>query len=97
VTGFMVWPPLVEETDEKPPTPAFDKHPVEFTARGHGSAFSRHEMPEPCATFHPQEVEGAGKAGCALHPRSRVQMHIGKRTRAYRFSGGNPAFPAQWF
>src|SRR5712672_1932869 len=20
-----------------------------------------------------------------------------KRTRAYRFSGGNPAFPAQWF
>jgi hypothetical protein len=25
----MVWPPLVEETDEKPPTPAFDKHPLE--------------------------------------------------------------------
>ena len=44
-----------------------------------------------------QQVEGAGKAGCALHPRSRVQMHIAKRTRAYRFSGGNPAFPAQWF
>src|SRR4030088_2407346 len=33
-------------------------------------------MPEVCATFHPQEAEGAGKAGCALHPRSRVQMHI---------------------
>jgi hypothetical protein len=24
------------------------------------------------------------------------KMHIEKRTRAYRFSGGNPAFPAQW-
>jgi hypothetical protein len=24
-------------------------------------------------------------------------MHKEKRTRAYRFSGGNPAFPAQWF
>ncbi len=40
--------------------------------------------------------EGAGKTGCALHPRSRVQMHIKKRTRAYRFSGNTPAFPAQW-
>jgi hypothetical protein len=25
------------------------------------------------------------------------KMHKEKRTRAYRFSGGNPAFPAQWF
>src|SRR5713101_2676906 len=25
------------------------------------------------------------------------KMHKGKRTRAYRFSGGNPTFPAQWF
>jgi hypothetical protein len=24
------------------------------------------------------------------------KMHKEKRTRAYRFSGGNPAFPAQW-
>src|ERR1700731_2689202 len=43
------------------------------------------------------KVEGAGKAGCALHPRSRVQNADRKRTRAYRFSGGNPAFPARWF
>jgi len=41
--------------------------------------------------------EGAGKTGCALHPRSRVPMHIAKRTRAYRFSGSSPAFPVQWF
>jgi len=25
------------------------------------------------------------------------KKHKGKRTRAYRFSGGNPTFPAQWF
>jgi hypothetical protein len=43
------------------------------------------------------KVEGAGKAGCALHPRSRVQNAHRIRTRAYRFSGGNPAFPARWF
>jgi hypothetical protein len=44
-----------------------------------------------------EQQEGAGKAGCALHPRSRVQKCTKKRTRAYRFSGGIPAFPAQWF
>src|SRR6266545_1046342 len=45
--------------------------------------------------FRPQN-KGAGNAGCALHPRSRAQMHEKMRTRAYRFSGGNPTFPAQW-
>src|SRR5712664_562197 len=48
-------------------------------------------------TSCPRKQEGAGKAGCALHPRSRVQTCTKKRTRAYRFSGGIPAFPAQWF
>ena len=44
----------------------------------------------------PSNEEGAGKTGCALHPRSRVQKAEEKRTRAYRFSGGSPAFPARW-
>src|SRR5450631_1992768 len=48
-------------------------------------------------TFTPLRTEGAGKTGCALHPRSRVQTCTKKRTRAYRFSGNTPAFPAQWF
>ena len=43
------------------------------------------------------EREGAGKTGCTLHPRSHVQDAQSKRTRAYRFSGNTPAFPAQWF
>ena len=41
--------------------------------------------------------EGAGKTGCPLHPRSRVQIAQKKRTRAYRYSRRHPAFPAQWF
>src|ERR1700736_6513027 len=68
------------------------------TARGCRSAFSRRDAPEFCVDCHPlNEQEGAGKAGWALHPRSRVQKGTKKRTRAYRFSGGNPAFPARWF
>src|SRR5882762_4668241 len=62
---------------------------------GHKSAFSQHEAPE-FAKDLPQK-EGAGNAGCALHPRSRVQNCAKKRTRAYRFSGNTPASPAQWF
>ena len=42
------------------------------------------------------KTEGAGNAGCALHPRSRVHIVRKKRTRAYRFSGNTPTFPAQW-
>ena len=53
--------------------------------------------PRFALSFRPRKQEGAGKTGCALHPRSRVQNAQRKRTRAYRFSGGNPAFPAQWF
>src|SRR5712691_4745930 len=67
------------------------------TARGCASAFSRRDAPELCVDCRPLKEEGAGKAGCTLHPRSRVQTCTKKRTRAYRFSGGNPAFPAQWF
>jgi hypothetical protein len=60
------------------------KHPAARSARG---------LPEIFLTL---QSEGAGNTGCALHPRSRVQNCTKTRTRAYRFSGGNPAFPAQW-
>src|SRR5260370_38283819 len=46
--------------------------------------------------FTSSPKEGAGNAGCALHPRSRVQIVRRTRTRAYRFSGEHPASPAQW-
>jgi hypothetical protein len=61
-------------------------------------AFSRRDFARALQERWPsKKAEGAGKTGCALHPRSRVQNHIKKRTRAYRFSGNTPAFPAQWF
>jgi len=64
----------------------------------HSFAISPHDLREVCwkSPCPPRKQEGAGNAGCALHPRSRVQTARGKRTRAYRFSGGNPTFPAQW-
>src|SRR5260221_11664245 len=37
------------------------------------SAFSRREAPEVLHERCPSKREGAGNAGCALHPRSRVQ------------------------
>jgi hypothetical protein len=64
--------------------------------REYTSALSRRDAPELWVTFTLLSAEGAGKAGCALHPRSRVQNCAKKRTRAYRFSGNTPAFPARW-
>src|SRR5258707_1439853 len=65
--------------------------------------YSKHDVtprdairPSCAYSFAPLEIKGAGNAGCALHPRSRVQNGKRKRTRAYRFSGGTPTFPAQW-
>ena len=40
------------------------------------SVFPRRETPESCKFIRPRKSEGAGNAGCTLHPRSRVQkMH----------------------
>ena len=85
----------------------FSKNPLPSSSPGSSRAMTANvDAPSPsrsatrpsCSeTFAPQEIKGAGKTGCALHPRSRVQLHTAKRTRAYRFSGNTPAFPAQWF
>jgi hypothetical protein len=40
--------------------------------------------PRFVSNSRPRKSEGAGNAGCALHPRSRVQCAQGVRTRAYR-------------
>jgi hypothetical protein len=36
--------------------------------RRHASAFSRHDAPELCVNICPKKIEGAGNAGCAVHP-----------------------------
>src|SRR5579863_8978928 len=61
-------------------------------------------LSEACKSFA-LEKEGArdpqerarGRPGARCTRGLVCNMHKGKRTRAYRFSGGSPAFPAQWF
>ena len=43
-----------------------------------------------------KENEGAGNAGCALHPRSRVQIARVETHTSIQGSGEHPTFPAQW-
>jgi hypothetical protein len=65
--------------------------------RKHAFAISRRALrPRFAINFPPSLSEGAGKTGCALHPRSRVHVHKKVRTRAYRYRRSIPAFPAQW-
>src|SRR5216117_4008722 len=42
------------------------------------------------------EVEGAGNAGCALHPRSRVPKMCIMAHTSIQGSGNTPTSPAQW-
>ena len=42
-----------------------------------------------------EKTEGAGNAGCALHPRPRVQQKA--HALATKGTPQQPAFPAQWF
>ena len=70
-------PPLVELRRTSPLCPPYGavaNFRTNFqTARGCAFAFSRHDAPEVCLTFHPPMKEGAGKAGRRLHPRSCAQ------------------------
>ena len=42
------------------------------------------------------EQRAQGRPGARCTRGLVCKLHIRKRTRAYRFSGGNPAFPARW-
>ena len=64
----------------------------------HEFTISRRDTLEVCLDFHPQETRGRRES--RMHAAPAVSCAKGtrkKRTRAYRFSGGNPTFPAQWF
>ncbi len=64
---------------------------------GRRKLFSRRDfarvMQILCLTL---ETEGAGNAGCALHPRSRVPIVLRKAHTSIQGSGGSPTSPAQW-
>src|SRR3954471_23955245 len=53
--------------------------------------------PEVCIFVWPSsKLEGAGKTGCLLHPRSRVRFGLTKLHTSIQGSANTPAFPAQW-
>jgi hypothetical protein len=60
-------------------------------------AFSRRDAPEFCKKPYPPENQRAqGKPGTRCTRGLACNRCIKMRTRAYRFSGGTPTFPAQW-
>jgi hypothetical protein len=67
-----------------------------LSAHRHGSIFSRHGLPEVYVDVVPRKQEGAGNAGARCTRGLVCKLHKEMGTRAYRFSGGSPAFPAQW-
>jgi hypothetical protein len=59
---------------------------------------SRGTICPSCVIRSPHKTEGAGNAGCQLHPQSRVRKLSEAHERSHhRFTGLFPAFPAQWF
>ncbi|MEH2564036.1 hypothetical protein V1289_003663 [Bradyrhizobium sp. AZCC 2289] len=58
---------------------------------------SRGMCPSYAAIIRAPEIRGRTECRARAAPAvSCAKMHKKKRTRAYRFSGGTPAFPAQW-
>jgi hypothetical protein len=72
---------------------------IHFSSNKRGFAISRRDSPEVCyrISLALQNREGAGKVGCALHPRSRVQWCRGRRHTSIQVQRRHPTFPAQWF
>jgi hypothetical protein len=74
-----------------------DHPPSRVMTVGCVSAFSRHVTPEFCKTFRPRRKQRAqGKPGARCTRGLVCNVRKRKRTRAYRSSGGIPAFPARW-
>jgi hypothetical protein len=55
------------------------------------------KRPKFCTNVVPRETREQGIPGARCTRGLVCKSAQKKRTRAYRFSGGNPAFPAQWF
>jgi hypothetical protein len=67
-------------------------------SNSYDSAFPRRNAPEVCINLTLLKKQRAqGKPGARCTRGLACNLHIKKRTRAYRFSGEHPAFPAQWF
>jgi hypothetical protein len=68
-----------------------------YPYRGNSFIFSRRDTPELCEYLPAlSKSEGAGNAGCALHPRSHAQVCTKSARMSIQGSGEHPTFPAQW-
>src|SRR6266404_6335824 len=63
----------------------------------HNFSLPRREAPELCMNLVPLSTEGAGKAGCPMHPQPRVRNKTKHTSVVTTGLPGHPAFPAQWF
>src|SRR3981189_233382 len=59
-------------------------------------ALSRRDAPEVLQIVSPQIERAQGRPGARCTRGLACGLHKTKCTRAYRFSGEHPAFPAQW-
>jgi hypothetical protein len=55
------------------------------------------KAPELLSCRVPRKSEGAGKAGCVMHPQPRVQNDKKHTSQSPQVHRNIPAFPAQWF
>src|SRR5437867_2614400 len=66
-------------------------------AREYASAISRRDFARVMQILlPPSKIEGAGNAGCTLHPRSRVPKMCIMAHTSIQGSGNTPTSPAQW-
>ena len=65
-------------------------------ARSHSSDATPHSR--GAMRPSPSKSEGAGNAGCSMHPQPRVRSLSEAHERSHHgHTGNHPAFPAQWF
>src|SRR5438067_3766440 len=65
--------------------------------RGYATAIPRRDCARGMQILlPPSKIEGAGNAGCALHPRSRVPKSVHLAHTSIQVSGNTPTSPAQW-
>ena len=75
------------------------RHPIQISnsTRTHARVLAALKRPSFRIVLHPRKARAQGRPGARCTRGLVCNMHKEKRTRAYRFSGNTPAFPAQWF
>ena len=98
-TGRSSTPQLIDSiTDvsgilDHPPSASLATRTSVMTTE-HNFAISRHHLPEACHQLPALQIEeGAGKTGCALHPRSRVQLRTKNAHTSIQVQRKHPGLP----